>query len=305
MKFGVNLLNFGPGVSPDSLLRWARFAEAVGYHLVMISDHVAVTADVEERYPAPFYDPFIALSWLAGSTSRVKLGTTVLIIPYRSPLLVARMSANLDQFSGGRLILGVGSGWAEQEFEALGVPFHERGAMTDDYLAAIKTLWTNDVASHHGPYASFEGVRSGPRPAQSPHPPIWVGGNSDAALRRAARFGDAWHPIEFRIDWMRETALPKLRDMAEQEGRPVPALSPRVKLALSTSTVEDGRRLAGQGTLAQVRGDLEALESMGAEYVLLDTYLDDPEATRSHEGAWRTLATLAEEVLHLERETLR
>ena len=305
MKFGVNLINFGPGVSPDSLLRWTQFAEAVGYLLVMISDHVAVTADVNEIYPAPFYDPFIALSWLAGATSTVKLGTTVIIIPYRNPLLVARMSANLDQVSGGRFILGVGAGWAAQEFEALGVPFHHRGAMTDDYLAAIKTLWTNDVASYHGRFVSFDDVRNGPRPAQTPHPPIWVGGHSDAALRRAVRFGDAWHPIGFRIDWMRDTALPRLRDIAESEGRPVPVLCPRIKIALSTSTIEDAGRLAGEGTLAQVRGDLEALESMGADFVLLDTYLDEPEATRSHEGSWRTLATLAEEVIDLGREKLR
>ena len=177
--------------------------------------------------------------------------------------------------------------------------------MTDDYLAAIKTLWTNDVASYRGRYVSFDNVRTGPRPAQSPHPPIWVGGHSDAALRRAVRFGDAWRPIGFRIDWMRETGLPRLRDTAEREGRPVPALCPRIKIALSTSTKEDGQRLAGEGTLAQVRGDLEALESLGADYVLLDTYLDEPEATRSHEGAWRTLATLADEVLDLGRETLR
>ena len=305
MRFGVNLINFGPGVSPDSLLRWTQFAEAVGYHLVMISDHVAVTADVDEVYPAPFYDPFIALSWLAGATSTVKLGTTVIIIPYRSPLLVARMTANLDQVSGGRFILGVGAGWAEQEFEALGVPFHQRGAMTDDYLAAIKTLWTNDVASYHGRFVSFDDVRTGPRPAQSPHPPIWVGGHSDAALRRAVRFGDAWHPIGFRIDWMRDTGLPRLRDIAEREERPTPALCPRIKIALSTTTIEDAGRLAGAGTLAQVRGDLAALESLGADYVLLDTYLDEPEDTRSHEGSWRTLATLAEEVLDLGGETLR
>ena len=292
-------------MSPDSLLRWTQFAEAVGYHLVMISDHVAVTADVDEVYPAPFYDPLITLSWLAGTTSKIKLGTTVLIIPYRNPLLVARMAANLDQVSGGRLILGVGADWAEQEFEALGVPFHQRGAITDDYLAAIKALWTNDIASYHGRFVSFDAVRTGPRPAQSPHPPIWVGGESDAALRRAVQFGDAWHPIGFRIDWMRDTALPRLRDIAESAGRPVPALCPRIKLALSNTTVEDDERLAGEGTLAQVRGDLEALESLGADYVLLDTYLDDPEATRSHEGAWRTLTTMAEEVLDLGREALR
>ena len=111
MKFGVNILNFGPGASPKSLQRWAQFAEEVGYHLVMISDHVAITPDVQVEFPAPFYDPFMSLAWIAAITDKVELGTTVTILPYRHPLLTARMAANLDQFSGGRFILGVGVGW--------------------------------------------------------------------------------------------------------------------------------------------------------------------------------------------------
>src|SRR5438034_2482392 len=147
MRVGVNLINFGPGACPEALARSAELAEGLGYHLVMISDHVAITPDVAARYPAPFYDPFIALGWLAGLTRRVELGTTVVILPYRHPLQTARMAANLDRLSGGRLILGVGVGWARQEFDALGVPFSRRGAMTDDYLAAIKAAWASDVAS--------------------------------------------------------------------------------------------------------------------------------------------------------------
>ena len=114
MKIGVNLLNFGPGVSPESLARWATVAEALGYHLVMISDHVAITADVETRYPAPFYDPFATLAWLAGLTRKIELGTTVIIVPYRHPLVTAKMGAMVDRFSGGRFIFGVGVGWAQQ-----------------------------------------------------------------------------------------------------------------------------------------------------------------------------------------------
>src|SRR5215831_8646432 len=108
MRFGINLINFGPGTGPETLARSAELAEALGYHLVMISDHVAITADVHARYPAPFYDPFTALGWLAALTRRVELGTTVIIIPYRHPLLTARMAANIDRLSGGRLILGIG-----------------------------------------------------------------------------------------------------------------------------------------------------------------------------------------------------
>lgn len=305
MKVGVNLLNFGPGVSPESLSRWTEIAETLGYHLVMISDHVAVTPDVEGRYPAPLYDPFTTLSWLAAKTRRVALGTTVVIIPYRSPLLVARMGANLDQLSGGRFILGVGVGWAQQEFDALGVPFRSRGAMTDEYLEAIKVLWTNEIASYEGRFVSFADVRTAPLPVQSPHPPIWVGGSSDAALRRAVRLGDGWHPIRIRVDWLRDEGLRRLREIAEREERPVPALCPRIRLKITDAPVDDAERAAGHGTLDQIRADLDALERLGAEYVLLDTYFDDPEATKDHESAWSMLATLAHRVLDLEHETLR
>lgn len=305
MKFGINILNFGSGTTPASLERWATFAEEVGYHLVMISDHVAVTPDVQAQYPAPFYDPFITLAWLAGTTRRVELGTTVTIIPYRHPLQTARITANLDQISGGRFILGVGVGWAKQEFEALGVPFNRRGAITNDYLAAIKTCWTHDVASYEGQFVSFKNVHTAPRPARSPHPPIWVGGSSDGALRRAVRYGDGWHPIQIRVSWLKEKGLPRLREIAEMEGQPVPALCPRLSLCLTDSRLEDHQRLAGQGTLDQIRGDLEELESLGAEHVLFDTYTGDPEVTLHPEADWAMLTTLAEQVLDLERQRLR
>jgi len=305
MRIGVNLLNFGPGASPDSLAGWTQLAETLGYHLVMISDHVAITPDVVARYPAPYYDPFVTLGWLARATTRVELGTTVVILPYRHPLHTARLTANLDQLSGGRFIFGVGVGWAKQEFATLGVPFERRGAMSNDYLAAIKTAWTSDPASYTGPFVSFRDVSTGPRPLRSPHPPIWVGGASDAAMRRAVRLGDAWHPIRVRVPWLRDTGLPKLREIAEKEGRPLPALCPRIRLRVTDTDLADDQRIAGEGSLGQIRADLEALAKLGARYVLLDTYTDDVEATRHHESAWRMLALLADRVLDLTKETLR
>mgnify|MGYP001181705655 CR=1 FL=1 len=173
MKVGVNLLNFGPGVSPETLRRWTEFTEARGFHFVMISDHVAVTPDVQTRYPAPFYDPFISLSWLAGITSGIEIWTSAIVVPYCSPLMMARIGAALDQISNGRFIFGVGVGWARREFAALGVPFNRRGAMTDEYLAAIKELWTNDIASFEGKHVSFQDVYTGPKAKRAPHPPIW------------------------------------------------------------------------------------------------------------------------------------
>ena len=218
---------------------------------------------------------------------------------------MARMGATLDQMSNGRFIFGVGVGWAQREFEALGVPFHQRGAITDEYLAAIKELWTNDIASFEGKYVSFHDVQTGPRPKRSPHPPIWVGGSSDGALRRAVRFGDGWHPINIRLDWLKNDGLPRLQTIADHEERPIPALCPRIRFHITDTQINDDIRIAGEGTLDQIRGDLEGLQSLGADYVLLDTYLGDPEATKDHETAWRMLSTLAEKVLDLGSESLR
>jgi probable F420-dependent oxidoreductase len=304
MKVGVNLLNFGPGATPESLASWASFAEKQGFHFIAISDHVAVTPDVARQYPAPFYDPFTTLAWLAGITERVELATTVAILPYRHPLQLARIGANLDRIANGRLILGVGVGWAKQEFDALGIPFHRRGAMADDYLAAIRVLWTEDVASHEGVFVRFRDVETGPRPVRLPHPPIWVGGNGPAALLRAVRFGDAWHPINVRVASLTEK-LTALREMAEAEARRVPSLSPRIKLRLTSQKLEEDERLAGEGTLDQVRGDFERLQSLGATHVLLDTFTGDVESTRDHQRYWDMLAAVAEGVVDLPNETVR
>ena len=305
MKAGVNLVNFGPSANPSSLRRWAQMTETLGYHLLMSSDHIATTEDVAERYPAPFYEPLTTLGWLAGVTERVEIGTTVLILPYRSPLETARAFANIDQLSGGRCILGVGVGWAEAEFKALGVPFNKRGAMTNDYLAAIRELWTNNKASYDGKFVRFENVETAPRPQRKPYPPIWVGGSSDAALRRTVRLADAWHPIRFTLDWLRDTGLPRLQATAEEEGKPVPALCPRIRLRIMDKHQPEADRYCGTGTLDQIRNDILGLEALGCDYILLDTHHDNIEASRNLEEQWRMLAVIAEQVLYLDNETTR
>lgn len=279
MRLGVNVPNFGPGTNPDVLRRWALTVEGLGFDLLMVSDHIAVTPDVAEQYPAPFYEPFTTLSWLAGLTRGIRLGTTVLIVPYRHPLLVARMAANLNDLSGGRLVLGVGVGWAREEFGALGVPFRDRGRLTDEHLLAMRAAWQDDTD-----------YRSG-------HIPLWIGGNSDAALRRAVRLGDAWHPLRFTPGWMAEAAG-RLTACAADQGRPAPALMPRIALRLTeapvTASVSGGDRLAGHGTIDQIMADLGQLRSLGADTVVLDPFNGDHRETTQPERAWRTLATVAE-----------
>lgn len=274
VRIGVNVPNFGPGTDPAMLRSWAQTVEGLGYDLLMVSDHVVVTPDVAEQYPAPFYEPFTTLSWLAGITHRVRLGTTVLIVPYRHPLLIARMAANLNRLSGGRLVLGVAAGWARQEFEALGVAFRQRGALTDDHLRAVRTAWADEADYRAGPI------------------PIWVGGNSDAGIRRAVRLGEAWHPLRLTVDRLR-AGLDRMKAIADEERRPVPLLVPRIILRLTGTPLTGVDRLAGEGTIDQVMGDLDQLRLLGAETVVLDPFAGDPRETLHPEPAWQALATVA------------
>jgi probable F420-dependent oxidoreductase len=305
MKIGVNLINFGPSANPENLRRWAALCEDLGYHLLMTSDHIAVTADVEARYPAPLYEPLTTLGWLAGITRDIQIGSTVIILPYRHPLEIARAFANIDQLSGGRCILGVGVGWAKQEFAALNVPFNRRGAIADEYLAVIRQAWTEEVSSFDGEFVRFRDVRNAPLPLRKPHPPIWVGGKSDGALRRAVRHGDGWHPLRMTVKWLRETGLPRLAEIADREGGAVPELCPRIMLRLTDSRLDDDGRTAGEGALDQIHDDMRGLEDLGCTHVVLDTFTDDVEATRDPQDAWRMLTTMAEKVLDLGRETVR
>ena len=272
-QIGVNVPNFGPGTDPGVLRDWSQTVEGLGFDLLMVSDHVAVTPDVAAQYPAPFYEPFTLLSWLAGITRRVRLGTTVLIVPYRHPLLVARMGANLDRLSGGRLVLGVGVGWAKQEFAALGVPFERRGALTDSYLTAVREAWSDE--GDYGP----SGI------------PLWIGGNSDAGIRRAVRLGDAWHPLRNTIPWLTD-AVGRLAATASAAGRPVPAFAPRIVLRV-TEQPAGPDRLAGEGTLDQIREDLASLAALGADTVVLDPFDGDPDETLRPTVAWKALAAVA------------
>ncbi|GAA3540597.1 LLM class flavin-dependent oxidoreductase [Kribbella ginsengisoli] len=273
MKLGVNVPNFGPGADPGRLRDWAQTVEGLGYDRLLVSDHVAVTPDVAAQYPAPFYEPFTTLSWLAGFTS-IGLGTTVLIAPYRHPLLVARMAANLNSLSGGRLVLGIGVGWARQEFEALGVDFSRRGKLTDELIREVRAAWSNESDYRAGDI------------------PIWVGGGSDAGLRRAVRLGDAWHPLRQRVDWMR-AGLDRLKELAVEEGRPVPGFAPRIVLRLTVEPLPEGERVTGEGSLEQVLGDLEELRQLGATEVVLDPFGGDPAETERPQNAWKDLATVA------------
>jgi alkanesulfonate monooxygenase SsuD/methylene tetrahydromethanopterin reductase-like flavin-dependent oxidoreductase (luciferase family) len=184
------------------------------------------------------------------------------------------MAANLSQLSGGRLILGVGVGWARQEFEALDVPFQRRGALTDDYIRTMRAAWENDDDYRCGQI------------------PIWVGGNSDIGMSRAVRLGAAWHPLRFTLSWFRD-AVDRLKTIAAEMQLPVPELAPRIVLRLTEKPVDDSERRVGEGSINQIIDDIEQLRLIGADTVLLDPYNGDPNETLRPEVAWQALATVA------------
>jgi probable F420-dependent oxidoreductase len=187
LRLGVSLQPRWPLDDGSSVLRAARRAEDLGF------DHVAVGNRLLESGFGLDTDPLVLLSAVAGATTRLRLLTSVLVAPYYPALVLANQAATLDVVSGGRLILGVGAGWNPDEFDAVGVPSGERGARTDDHLAAAKALWTRRPADFDGPFTTLRAARLGTPPATPGGPPVWVGGHSDAALRRVLRFGDGWY----------------------------------------------------------------------------------------------------------------
>ena len=182
------------------ILAIARAADRFGYRYVTCSDHVVVAASYAATMGATWYEPAATLGFVAGVTERIELLVHVAVLAYRHPLVTAKTYATLDRLSGGRVILGVGSGHAKPEFRALGAPYEKRGRFTDEAIGAIRSAWRDDVASYDGELVKFRDVIVSPRPARDGGPPIWVGGNSKAALRRAAMLGDGWIPWQLTAE---------------------------------------------------------------------------------------------------------
>ena len=247
-------------------------ADELGLDGVFVPDHILAKPATTQHYGAHWPDPFSLLAYLAGRTRRIHLGASVIVLPYRNALVTAKAAATVDQVSGGRFIFGVGVGWDEAEFKDLGLPFRERGRMSDDYLRAIKAAWAADVPDYAGRYLTFGGATFSPRPAQQPHPPIWVGGApgalSDAPLRRCAELGDYWHPLGLALDDL-EKGLGMLRDLAARAGRRPPGLAARNALDL-TGAPKGAGRAAFQGSPEEVIADLRRVKGLGAEWMTFD-----------------------------------
>ena len=296
MKVGVNIVHYGPSATPSGMQELVGRAHELGYHFIMLSDHIALTSDVRGRYPEPFHDPLTILAWLAGQFPGLQLGTSVMVLPYRHPLVLASMTSAVQRFTSDPLLLGVGIGWANQEFDALGIAFGQRAEISDEYLEVLTRYWDNHRFSYSGSHIKFRDVVGGGPPAGAPHPTIWVGGSSDAALRRAVRFSSGWHPIWPEMEWLSVRGVPRLRHLSRLANRPPPELCPRIAIRITGSPLGSTRR-AGEGSLKQIRHDFVALASLGATHVLVDLHADDPHLGLQLSNDLRLLERIAAEIL--------
>jgi probable F420-dependent oxidoreductase len=248
-------------------------AEELGLDGVFVPDHILAKPATTQHYGGHWPDPFSLLAYLAGRTRRLRVGASVIVLPYRGALVAAKAAATVDQVSGGRFIFGVGVGWDEAEFADLRLPFRERGRLSDDYIRAIKAAWAADVPEYQGAYAAFSGATFSPRPVQRPHPPIWVGGApggvSAPAVRRCAELGDAWHPLGLGLEDL-EKGWATVRDLASRAGRRGgPELAPRNLLDL-TDAPRGAGRVAFQGSLDEVAADVRRVQRLGATWMTFD-----------------------------------
>ena len=292
MKFAFSITGRGPLTASDAISAMARRAEELDFDLVMAPDHIVVPKNIDSIYPyteggefpggvtGEAIDQLTTLSFMAGQTSRIRLGTSVMIVPHRNPLLTAKMLSTFDMLSKGRLVLGVGAGWMREEFEAIGLPpFEERGDVTDEYIRVFKELWTSEAPSFNGKYASFSNITFLPKPVQKPHPPIWIGGESPRALRRAAELGNGWSPIGsnpqfplYRPEQL-QAAIGRLAERCRRAGRDpseveIAYRSHQYRLDDVPNTSSD--RLPFTGSAEQIAGDVHQYEEMGVSTLNLD-----------------------------------
>jgi probable F420-dependent oxidoreductase len=283
-KFGLDVGIYGVLAQPETILRLTAFAEKTGFDAIWLADHVAFPVAVRSQYPYsaqgafpvplsdPLLEPIATMGVLIGASRRIRIGTAVLIMGYRNPLLLARMLVTLDQFSGGRIILGAGVGWLEEEFEVLGnAQFKRRGKVTDEALEIFKAVCAGGEVGYKGETYAFAPVYSNPGSLQRPHPPILIGGLTDPALRRVARLGAGWLAVTASPDKLRER-LTLLKRFAAEAGRAFEDLALYYKIFLNIGEAKRSRfdaREPGTGSIDDIIEDLRKLFDLGFQKIIV------------------------------------
>jgi probable F420-dependent oxidoreductase len=243
MKFGLHGINYGSCSIPENMIHAAQAAERCGFDSLWTGEHIVLPDPPPRGFhqppDRPYLDSLIALTYLAAHTRTIRLATGIIILPQRNPLVLAKELASLDVLSAGRLVVGLGVGYLEPEFEALGIPFEERGERTDDYLAAMEAIWSQPKPAYHGRFASFANVQSYPRPLQRPMPPLVFGGQALPALRRALERGHGWYGFDLNLsgiarvlETLQQLALPDLVTRPTELGKLEISVHLRVPLTI-------------------------------------------------------------------------
>ena len=288
MKYGFYLPTRGPTATPDALAALVGRAEALGFHEVMIADHIVFPVEIDSKYPYTVTGAFpghgdaleqmTLMAFIAAKTERLRLVTSVMVVPYRNPVATAKMLATIDVLSEGRVTVGVGVGWMREEFEALhAADFARRGAVTNEYLEIFKKLWTESPAEHAGEFYDFKAIRCEPLPAQKPHPPIWIGGHSRPALRRTARYGNGWHPVGANASVPLPPAelsalIEELKQMTEAEGRNFDDITLSFKAPVydAGAPPASGERRPFSGSHGEIIEDIHTYEALGISDLIFD-----------------------------------
>ncbi len=305
MDFGYNLPTRGPAATRDGLTRLARKADDLGYAYLAVPDHIVFPRSIDSEYPydatgrfpgdgsGAFLEQLTQIAFLAAVTEKVRFVTSVMVVPHRPAVLTAKILATIDVLSEGRLTVGCGVGWMREEFEALDAPpFDARGKVTDEYIAAFRELWTQDEPVLDGDYVKMSGALFFPKPVQKPGPPIWTGGESPAAMRRAARLADGWYPIgsnpRFPLDTADRLAagIATVKSLAEEAGRD-PA---EIDLGYwanwyrpgATRQTDNGERMLFTGSDADVIDDIGRLRDLGVRHLLFHLVAGDTEQALDH-----------------------
>ena len=264
MKFGYILPNFGDRISPQELLGIAGVCEEQGYDSVWATDHVILPVGLREPY-GQLLEPLTTLSVIAAGTTRIGLGTSVLVITQRNPILAAKQAATLDVFSGGRLILGLGAGWAEEEFRLLNVPFAGRGKVFDEGIRLMKTLWSQDRVDFQGEFHQIKDAVFFPKPVRKDIP-VWIGGNGPTAIRRASSLGDGWHPVGPSLEDFASGAK-KIRGTKRNVTLSMRMTVDVRKKREELTTSRGERRTVISGSAAEIREEIDGYAQAGLEYL--------------------------------------
>jgi len=278
MRIGFSLLNNWGIEDAQALIGLGTRAEELGFDSVWVHDHVFNVGHVFDRIGGkPYYEPLTVLGFVAARTSRVRLGTSVLVLPYHNAIRLAKTAATLDVLSGGRLVMGVGVGLIENEMQAMGSAFAQRGAITDEAIGVMRALWTEDEPRFDGKHYRFAGMKFSPKPLQKPSIPIVVGGVSRAAIRRAARLGDGWQPLGLSPEALGQ-GIAALREEARACGRDVRSIP--ISIAMSLATARLGRYALGTKP-AEIVKNAEAYASLGVETLVISANTGDPGEARA------------------------